>query len=275
MDATLFLSMSKRADGRSLASSLRPLRSDQALLNRADGSACFAQGATCVLAAVYGPEQAFGGSTSITSSSSSNTGKLGMGMDTLEAARLGIVEVTYKPPGGGSSASGTSTRSKENQVILARTLSQVITLSRYPQTAIRFTVQVLDDCGSALATAFNACSLALVDAGVAQSGMVVAICVAVMPGGEILLDPSREEEASADAVMMTAWHSVSREILACRTAGIMTRAEFKRCRMAAREAVSTVLAFMRMSFVQKCRQQYDNPQIVDISEYLSSLPIDE
>ena len=242
-----------RPDGRPLGSSLRPLASDQALLNRADGSACFAQGATVVLAAVYGPVQTF------TNSSSGGV---------EDAERLGAVEVTYKPPDG-SMATGNA--SKENQVILTATLLRVISLASYPQTTIRFTLQVLDDCGSALAAAFNACSLALVDAGVAQSGMVVALCCAVMPGGDIVMDPSAEEESLASAIMTTAWHSVSRELLACRTSGVMSRDEFQRCRSASRDAIGTVLAFMRMSFVTKCRQQYDDFTIQDVNEYARNL----
>jgi exosome complex component RRP46 len=251
-----------RADGRPLGTSLRPLASDQALLNRADGSACFAQGATVVLAAVYGPVQTFGGG-------GGGGGKASGAGIAQDAERLGAVEVTYKPPDG---SAGTGMASKENQVVLAATLSHVITLAAYPQTAIRFTVQVLDDCGSALAAAVNACGLALVDAGVAQKGMAVAVCCAVMPGGVILLDPTTDEEVSAVALMTTVWHSVSREMLACRTSGVMNRAEFARCRSASREAISMVLAFMRMSFVAKCRQQYDDLSIQDINEYMRELP---
>lgn len=251
-----------RADGRPLGSSLRPLASDQALLNRADGSACFAQGATVVLAAVYGPVQTFGGG---------GGGKASGAGLAQDAERLGAVEVTYKPPDG---SAGTGMASKENQVVLAATLSRVIALAAYPQTAIRFTVQVLDDCGSALAAAVNACGLALVDAGMAQKGMAVAVCCAVMPGGMILLDPTTDEEASAVAFMTTVWHSVSREMLACRTSGVMKRAEFVRCRSASRNAIGMVLAFMRMSFVAKCRQQYDDPSIQDINEYVRALPVE-
>ena len=48
--------MVARVDGRE-ANQLRPLATEQSLLNRADGSASFSQGATSVLAAVYGPAQ--------------------------------------------------------------------------------------------------------------------------------------------------------------------------------------------------------------------------
>ena len=251
-----------RADGR-LGSSLRPFASDQALLNRADGSACFAQGATVVLAAMYGPVQTFGASGGGTAG--------GAAVAQQDAERLGVVEVTYKPPDG---SAGTGMASKENQMVLAATLSRVIALVAYPQTTIRFTVQVLDDCGSTLAAAINACGLALVDAGVAQNGMAVAVCCAVMPNGTILMDPTAAEEVSSAALMTTAWHSVSREMLACRTSGVMTRAEFSRCRLASRDAIGTVLAFVRMSFVAKCRQQYDNPTIQDVNEYVQALPVE-
>ena len=46
----------ERRDRREL-NQLRPLGSEQSLLNRADGSASFSQGRTSVVAAVYGPVQ--------------------------------------------------------------------------------------------------------------------------------------------------------------------------------------------------------------------------
>ena len=62
--------------------------------------------------------------------------------------------------------------------------------------------------------------------------------------------------------MTTAWHSVS--VLACRTSGVMSRDEFRGAG-ASRDAIGTVLAFMRMSFVTKCRQQYDDFTIQDVN----------
>lgn len=237
-----------RPDGR-MNASLRPLASDQTLLNRSDGSACFAQGATVVLAAVYGPVQKYN--------------------NDVNQGGIGIVDVVYKPPDG--SATGAGTESKENQVVMASTLSQIVLLSMYPQTTIRFTIQVLDDCGSSLAAAINAASLALIDAGVYQKGMAVAVCCAVMPDGSIRIDPTSAEESAASALMTTAWHSVSRDIIACRTSGIMSRREYTRCVMASKEALGVVIAFIRMSFVAKCKQQHHNPDIQDVKSFLNNL----
>ena len=61
---------------------------------------------------------------------------------------------------------------------------------------------MLDDCS--LAAAINAASLALIDAGVYQTGMAVALCCAVMPDGSIRIDPTNEEESGASALMTTA-----------------------------------------------------------------------
>ena len=213
-----------REDGRTPLT-LRPCSADQGLLNKADGSACFAQGNTVVLAAVYGPCQK------------------------IDATSFdkGSMDIVYKPADGSPGAS-----SVERQRLLAQSLRHVVALSSFPQAALNCTVQVLNDDGSALATAFNAITLALLDAGIEQNGLVTAVCCAVLANGEICVDPTTKELDAAVASMSTAWHSVSGELLACTTSGVFTRAGHKKCQAACQGAAVHVIGFVRAAF--KSRQ---------------------
>ena len=64
----------------------------------------------------------------------------------------------------------------------------------YPRAVISIVVQVLEDNGSILATAINAVTLALMDAGVPMRSVVTASTCAILPDGRMCLDPSLSEE---------------------------------------------------------------------------------
>ena len=209
-----------RDDGRTNLT-LRPFAADQGLLNKADGSACFGQGSSVVLAAIYGPCQK---------------------LDSKAFGR-GSLEVAYKPPDGSPGAA-----SIEHQRLIAETLRSVVALSVFPQAALKCTVHVLNDDGSALAAAFNAVTLALIDAGLEQNGLVTAVCCAMTPQGEMLVDPTTKELDASVAHMTTAWHSVSGEMLACTTSGIFTREGYRQCQDASQFAAVNVVAFLRSAF---------------------------
>lgn len=109
-----------RGDGRK-ANQIRPLAVEQGLLNRADGSARFVQGNTSVLAAVYGPAP-----------------PKAVRMEKLDRAR---VEVEFKPESGASSS-----EEAEVELLLRRSLEEVVLLSRYPRCMVSVVIQVMPVC---------------------------------------------------------------------------------------------------------------------------------
>jgi ribonuclease PH len=88
---------------------------------------------------------------------------------------------------------------KENEAIIRRTLEPIIVRSQNPMCAIEVTLQVVNDDGSLLAASVNAAVSALVDAGVPMCGQAAAVTCAISPDGSIMLDPTRQEEAGAEA----------------------------------------------------------------------------
>lgn len=105
-----------RGDGRT-ANQIRPLAVEQGLLNRADGSARFVQGNTSVLAAVYGPAP-----------------PKATRMEKLDRAR---VNVEFKIESGSSSHA-----EAEAEMLLRRSVEEVILLSKYPRCLVSIIIQV-------------------------------------------------------------------------------------------------------------------------------------
>lgn len=90
---------------------------EQGILNRADGSARFVQGNTSVLAAVYGPAPAKSAR--------------------MEKPDGATVDVNFKPESGMASAVDA-----EREVLLRRSLEEVILRSRYPRSVVSVVIQV-------------------------------------------------------------------------------------------------------------------------------------
>lgn len=105
----------QRRDGRK-ANQIRPLAVEQGILNRADGSARFVQGNTSVLAAVYGPAPAKSAR--------------------MEKADGATVEVNFKPESGMSSPADA-----ERELLLRRSLEEVVLRSRYPRSVVSVIIQ--------------------------------------------------------------------------------------------------------------------------------------
>lgn len=105
-----------RRDGRN-ANQIRRLAAEQGILNRADGSARFVQGNTAVLAAVYGPAPAK--------------------VARMEKADAATVEVNFKPESGMSSSADA-----ERELLLRRSLEEVVLRTRYPRSVVSVVVQV-------------------------------------------------------------------------------------------------------------------------------------
>ncbi|KAL5729090.1 exosome non-catalytic core subunit rrp46 [Ranunculus cassubicifolius] len=140
---------------------MRPLTCSRNVLNRAHGSARWSQGDTIVLAAVYGPKA---------------------GTKKNENPEKASIEVIWKPKTGQMGK-----EEKECEMILRRTIQSICLLTVHPNTTTSIIVQLLP-------CAINAASAALVDAGIPLKHLAVAISCGVEEGGQVYLDPSKQEE---------------------------------------------------------------------------------
>eukprot|EP01128_Nolandella_sp_AFSM9_P007009 TRINITY_DN3736_c0_g1_i1.p1 TRINITY_DN3736_c0_g1~~TRINITY_DN3736_c0_g1_i1.p1 ORF type:complete len:257 (+),score=53.69 TRINITY_DN3736_c0_g1_i1:84-773(+) len=152
---------------------LRNLSSRQSVLERADGSAHYRQGLTEVVVGVYGP---------------------------LKAKRVGgleaNLEVVLRPANGPH----TPEEMRISQ-LLHTSLSHAIALSLNPRTDIRVVAQVIHDDGSLISAIINACSLALLDAGIPLRTLLVSLETLCLSDGSIIVDPTKSQEEQDDVVM--------------------------------------------------------------------------
>lgn len=86
---------------------------------------------------------------------------------------------------------------------LEDTFEAVIQTSTFPRSQLDIFVEISNADGSVLAAAFNAITLALLDAGIPMDDYIVAGAVSYVQG-QYLLDPNRLEETAASPVLIIA-----------------------------------------------------------------------
>lgn len=86
---------------------------------------------------------------------------------------------------------------------LEDTFAAVVMTDTFPRSQLDIFVEISNADGAVLASAFNAVTLALLDAGVPMSDYVIAGSVSYVQG-HFLLDPNRLEESSACPVLVAA-----------------------------------------------------------------------
>ncbi len=221
-----------RADRR-LPAQLRPMATEAAPLHRADGSARFSHDKTAVLAAVYGPCE------------------VKRSRERIDSAALDVI---VRPAAGLPGAA-----EREMEQLLSATLQHAILISAHPRTAISIVIQVCRDDGSLLSAVINAACVALVQAGVPLCGMLAGCCIAVLPSGEALLDPTAEEQREADSVSTYAYlirqpepsGSAERRLLLSHVQGVVTQIQNDMLLGAAQEAAACTAAFCRQALHQQ------------------------
>ncbi|KAI8911630.1 ribosomal protein S5 domain 2-type protein [Gorgonomyces haynaldii] len=142
---------------------LRELSMMVGQLTRSDGSAKFQFGNTSCLASVYGPIQPR--------------------MSELLQRQI-KVQIT-------SSMMGPRERYMERMI--EETVDTLIPKHLFPRTLIRITVQIQSDDGSVLSCLMNAVLLALVDAAIPLTHLIVSVGSITDSKGQVLLDPTSLE----------------------------------------------------------------------------------
>jgi exosome complex component RRP46 len=229
-----------RADGRR-ATMMRSLKTERSLLSRADGSARWEQDGSVVLAAVYGPRG------------------IQARKENTEAM---LIEVVYRP------ASGMQTSAdKESEMVIRRTLEQVVLTGMHPRLGIQVVIQVVSGDGAMESCALNAACAALIDAAVHMRGVLCATTCAILPGIGAVADPTEDEERDATAMASLAYcfrggnaggavkgtpppmalPEAEVEVLQTTSRGAMTEEEFLGLTVLGRDAAFSVFEFFRES----------------------------
>jgi len=224
-----------RKDGRD-TKQMRAMSAEQGLLYRADGSARYKQGRTEVLVSVYGPVQPK--------------------TQRLESEDGAILDLLWRTTDHNQPVHFSTYGKRESEEFVKGALAKAIKLEEYPLTVLKFCIQVVQDDGSILSTAINACMIAAVDAGLALRCMTLSVTVAFRQPAQddttapvLVLDPSFDEETAENnaticLVSKVEGNTVIPGLLQCRTTGTFAPSMFFTSEATARRATQYVLGFL-------------------------------
>ncbi|MEM1671246.1 MAG: exosome complex exonuclease Rrp41 [Archaeoglobaceae archaeon] len=225
----------KRLDGR-LPDQLRPIKIEVDVLKRADGSCYIEMGKNKVVAAVYGPREAFP-------------------RHIQDPSRVVVryrynmapfsVEERKRP--------GPDRRSIEISKVSKEAFEAVIMKELFPRSVVDIFVEVLQaDAGSRTAC-INAASVALVDAGMPMKGMLTSVAVAKVDG-VLVLDPMKEEDNFGEADMPFAFlirGGKIESIALLQMDGRMTRDEIKEAIKLAKKGAMEIYNLQREAIMKQ------------------------
>jgi exosome complex component RRP46 len=202
----------------------------------AHGAALFAKGQTTVRALVYGPAQ-----PRYSRHENPERCSLELELDFL-------------------SGPTDDTTIQAMRLQLQRALSQCISLESFPRMLITMKVLVSRDEGSAFATALQACTLALLDAGLPMHTYACAVSLAVL-GNQLVVDPSQDEESAADSLIHCIYNAstlntpLDAQLLVCEVTGSCNVARIAQAQSKALEAALVLRDSIRTTISKKISTQ--------------------
>ncbi len=232
-----------RIDGRK-PDELRPIKIEVGVLNRADGSAYIEWGGNKILAAVYGPREAFPKHTQNPSRAIVNA--------RYNMAAFSVDE--RKRP-------GPDRRAVEISKVISEALEASIFVEQFPRTSIDVYIEVLQaDAGTRIA-GLTAASVALADAGIPMKDLVVG-CAAGKVDGKIVLDLNKEEDNYGEADLPLAIIPRTQEIVLMQMDGNMTREEVREAIEMAKKAALFISNLQK----EALRAKYEKGEIQKTEE---------
>ncbi|MEM0380559.1 MAG: exosome complex exonuclease Rrp41 [Desulfurococcaceae archaeon] len=221
-----------RHDGRR-PDELRPIRIEVGVLKNSDGSALVEYGGTKVIAAVYGPREAYP--------------KYSVLPDRA------IIRCRYHmaPFSTSERKSPAPTRREiELSKVIREALESVVFTELYPRTAIDVFIEVLQADGGTRTAGLTAASLALADAGIPMKDLVVGIAVGKVDG-VLVLDIDEVEDNFGEADMPIGYAVGLDEIVLLQLNGVLTVDEFKEALNLAKKGAEQIYRLMKEALYRK------------------------
>lgn len=196
-----------RIDGRT-AEELRPIKIETNVLNRADGSALIEWGGNKILAAVYGPREAY----------PKHTQDINRAIVKCKYNMAAFSVDERKRP-------GPDRRSIEISKVVSEALTAAIMVEKFPRAQVDVFIEVLQaDAGTRIA-GLTAASVAVAAAGIPMRDFVVG-CTAGKVEGKIVLDLCKEEDNFGEADLPVAVMSNSGKVVLMQMDGSLSLDEF-------------------------------------------------
>ncbi|QGA15791.1 hypothetical protein EYB26_003451 [Talaromyces marneffei] len=173
-----------RLDGRRW-NELRLLQAQISTNPASSGSSYLSMGNTSIMCTVHGPHETSGAGSSATEA-----------VVDVDVNIAGFAGVDRKRRAGGSDRQST-----QLSTALKSAFQSHLHTSLYPHSTITVQVSVLSSDGSLFAAAINACTLALVDAGIPMPGLLCGCTAGVSGSASTPRDPSASSEESLDPLL--------------------------------------------------------------------------
>ncbi|KAI0563604.1 exosome component 5 Rrp46 [Gracilaria domingensis] len=225
-----------RRDGRAQGE-MRAMTVSHGEFSRADGSARIRLGGTDVIVAIYGPMDC------------------PHNKQQVEALH---VHVAYRRRERLGTSLGAADSIVSNESVLTRdlqaTVTDVVLAALHPRKAVVVAVQVLSDNGGVVASAINATTMALLDAGLPMRALPLAASVSIH-NNALIVDPVLVEEREAHAVI-----TITNDTALEKDDGFMSVYTLRDCGgeeifatavAVCRQLVVKTRAFLRLSLEQK------------------------
>ncbi|XP_075217157.1 exosome complex component Rrp46 [Lycorma delicatula] len=189
---------------------LRPVRCELNVLSKPDGSACFSQGETVVIASVFGPAEIK--PQKIRNDKAS--------IETIFVPKTGLSYII----------------DRQREAFMRNTCDAVISTSSYPRTGVTITIQEVQNFGSLLACMVNATSLALINSGIEMKYVVAAVSCMVDDQDNIVVDPDHIKLQNNKGIMTFAFENSNYKVVSSHTDGVITQVQYQqgllRCKLA-------------------------------------------
>jgi exosome complex component RRP41 len=223
-----------RLDGRK-PDELRPIKIEVGVLARADGSCYIEMGGNKVMAAVYGPREVH--------------------PRHLQEVTRAIVRYRYNMASFSveeRKRPGPDRRSYELSKVSREALEPVILTSYFPRSVIDVFVEVLQADAGTRTAGINAAAVALADAGIPMKSMITA-CAAGKVGGQIVLDPMKEEDNFGEADMPIAM-TPDGKITLLQMDGSLSQDEFHQAMELAMKGCRDIYEMQRKGLIDRYNQ---------------------
>lgn len=227
-----------RTDGRK-SNELRPIKIENGVLPNANGSAYLEQGGNKILVGVFGPREM-------------HPKHLANPHRAVLRCRYHMAPFSTDP----RRSPAPSRRDTELSMVIRNALEPSVFLERYPRASIDVYVEILEADGSTRCASTVASSVALVDAGIPMSDLVVACSVGKVED-EIVLDLNDIEDKEGDADMPVAIMPKIGKVTLLQMDGVLSTAEFEKAFDLAMEGCQKISEIQRESL----RTKYGKPEV--------------
>ncbi len=221
-----------RQDGRK-AGDLRPIEMELGVVPVADGSASIRWGTNYVIASVYGPMEAH--------------------PRKIQRQERAVLDVRYNMAPFSTTdrfRPGFNRRSREISKVTADALESVVQLELFPRSKIRVEIEVICAEAGTRCVGLTAASLALADAGIPMTDMVVSVASGKV-NDVVVCDLNKEEDNYGEADLPMGVLPNSGELVFLQMDGDLSPAQFQEAWDYNMDAATEIHKIMKVALIAK------------------------